>query len=160
MIEKIKINIKYINNLGKKYTATIFSSLGAIAIFFSINEYTNNILYKIATIVLIILAMYILAIVTSLFKNKREIFSKNGKKVIVKFGDIFSEEYKSKNVVIAIPVNRCFDTIVNDKLISSNTLHGKVINKIKDSSELEYKNINQKIQSKLENLKIKYKYFN
>ena len=156
MIEKIKINIKYINNLGKKYTATIFSSLGAIAIFFSINEYTNNILYKLATIVLIILAMYILAIVTSLFKNKREIFSKNGKKVIVKFGDIFSEEYKSKNVVIAIPVNRCFDTIVNDKLISSNTLHGKVINKIKDSSELEYKNINQKIQSKLENLKIKY----
>ncbi len=64
--------------------------------------------------------------------------------MIVKFGDIFSEEYKSKNVVIAIPVNRCFDTIVNDKLISSNTLHGKVINKIKDSSELEYKNINQK----------------
>ena len=59
--------------------------------------------------------------------------------MIVKFGDIFSEEYKSKNVVIAIPVNRCFDTIVNDKLISSNTLHGKVINKIKDSSELEYK---------------------
>lgn len=147
MIERIKTNIRYINNLGKKYTAGIFSALGAIAIFFPINEYINSIIYKILAIISIIVIMYVLAVVSHLFKNKKEILSQNGKKVIVEYGDIFSKKYCSK--ILVIPVNRCFDTIVDNDLISEDKLHGRVIKEIISSSEQEAKNINTTIQTKL-----------
>lgn len=148
MIERIKTNIKYINNLGKKYIAEIFSVLGAIAIFFPINEYIESITYKILAIISIIIVMYVLAIIIHFFKNKKEILSKNGKKVIVEYGDIFSKKYCSK--ILVIPVNRCFDTLVDNDLISDKTLHGRIIKEIINSSGYEDKKISETIQTKLD----------
>lgn len=46
----------------------------------------------------------------------------NGKSILIKTGDIFEE-----NHCIVIPVNRCFDTVVDDVLISSRSIHGQFI---------------------------------
>jgi hypothetical protein len=154
MKERIIINIKYINMIGKKYTCIIFSILGAIAIFFPINEYIENMIYKIVAIIIIIAAMYVSAIISTFLQKKKEILSKNGKKVIVEYGDIFSKKYYSK--ILTIPVNRCFDTIVDNDLISLDKLHGKVMNEIIKSSENEAININLIIQTKLENQNLEY----
>lgn len=60
--------------------------------------------------------------------------------VLIKRGDILN----SKNGIVIIPVNEYFDTIVDDKIVSSNSLHGKFIKKFfKD-------NIN-KLNSEIEN---------
>ena len=48
----------------------------------------------------------------------------NGKRITIKVGNIFSQDG-----IIIIPVNRCFDTIVDDQLISSTSIHGQFINK-------------------------------
>jgi hypothetical protein len=46
----------------------------------------------------------------------------NNVKISIKFGDIFEEKS-----IIVIPVNDCFDTIVDDDLISSKSVHGQFI---------------------------------
>jgi predicted membrane protein len=154
--KRIKTNFKYIKKLTIKYISILFTILGSIAVFFPINEYISNSIYKIVIIILIIVLTNVLAILKTILTTRVQIFSKNGKKIIVEYGDIFSEKYKSNGAVIGIPVNRCFDTIVNDELISSDKLHGKVINKIRCNSELEYNNMNKKIQLSLEKQEIKY----
>ena len=47
------------------------------------------------------------------------------------------EPQKRRNIVI--PVNRCFDTIVDDDLISSNSLHGHVFNDLYQRNVFEPK---------------------
>lgn len=50
------------------------------------------------------------------------------------YGDLF----KSKGIIV-IPVNDYFDTIVDNKIVSSNTLHGKFIKSVFDGNEAELK---------------------
>ena len=62
-------------------------------------------------------------------------------KLNVKYGDIFSEKG-----IIVIPVNDFFDVLVDDEIISRNTLHGKLIEKY-FSDDVEF--LNAQIKSKL-----------
>ena len=57
----------------------------------------------------------------------------------------FPKKERKRNIVI--PVNRCFDTLVDDDLISSRTLHGQAVQKL-NSSHREGE-LNEKIQRKL-----------
>lgn len=60
--------------------------------------------------------------------------------VLIKKADILN----SKNGIVIIPVNEYFDTIVDDKIVSSNSLHGKFIKKI-------FKDNIDKLNSEIEN---------
>lgn len=88
-----------------------------------------------------------------LFKHRIEIFEvSNGYHVFVQYGDIFSENevlkpYERRNIVI--PVNRCFDTIVDDDLISSNTLHGIAMRKLYSSNRYNEETLNVEIQNNI-----------
>ncbi|MBF4354140.1 hypothetical protein EAY36_23095, partial [Vibrio anguillarum] len=63
----------------------------------------------------------------------------------VKYGDIFAE-----NGITVIPVNDFFDVLVDDEVISRNTLHGKLIEKyFSDDIEL----LDSEIKLKLSNYK-------
>ncbi|SCN47164.1 hypothetical protein BAZMOX_82608_1 [methanotrophic endosymbiont of Bathymodiolus azoricus (Menez Gwen)] len=55
-------------------------------------------------------------------KRKIELSLSDKVKAKIFFGDLFKS-----NGIIVIPFNECFDTIVDDKIISSKTLHGKFI---------------------------------
>lgn len=54
---------------------------------------------------------------------KSKLFEINGTKIEIKFGDIFQQEG-----IKAIAFNEYFDTIVNEKIISSSSLNGQVLN--------------------------------
>ena len=69
--------------------------------------------------------------------SKKEITSvyevNNNCHVYVQYGDVFSENEvvnpnERRNIVI--PVNRCFDTIVDNDLVSEKSLHGMAFKKI------------------------------
>ena len=60
-------------------------------------------------------------------KNKsiRVIDAENGYHVYVEYGDLLEENAQER--IIIITANRCFDTIVDNDLISSTSIHGMAI---------------------------------
>lgn len=54
--------------------------------------------------------------------------AENGHKVYVEYGDLFKDTDEEKYIVVT--ANRCFDTLVDNDLISENTIHGMAVRKI------------------------------
>lgn len=86
----------------------------------------------------LLFGFFTLAVIYALYANrsKSKIELKLSDKVKSKifFGDLF----KSKEIIV-IPVNEYFDTIVDEKIISSNTIHGKFVQKFFGGNESELK---------------------
>lgn len=93
---------------------------------------------KVLVSILILMGVWLLCFigvsVYVLFKLKRKLMDgRNGKSVYVMYGDLFSKKIVKKTDTrrnICFDVNRCFDTIENDHLIASSTLHGIALNKL------------------------------
>lgn len=102
----------------------ISTILSLILIFVSIPD-DNSTKFKLAGIFILILI--IIYLIMWLCANKQEKVSLriNGTKVEVKFGDLFAQTRCLK----IIPVNEYFDTIVDDRIISSTSIHGQYIKK-------------------------------
>lgn len=117
----IKINDKFVINSFKTFVSSLSAIIAFILVFFDIQEdYRECIFY-----IFIILCALMYIIIYFYYLNKRKIkLNINNTKVIIKFGDLFKE-----NCGKVIGCNEYFDTIVDDKLISKNSLHGQVINK-------------------------------
>lgn len=69
--------------------------------------------------------------------------------VYVKYGDMYSPDivekgYNGKRAIV-VSVNRCFDTIVDDHLVSHNTQHGQVFQKLYDSQKFTPDSLNRTI---------------
>jgi len=113
---------------------------------------------RIAVSVIILLAVWVIAFIVSVvcvYKKRRiEILELNGgHHVYVQYGDIFSAEevlnsQKRHNVVI--PVNRCFDTVVDDDLVSSATLHGMAMKKLYDDNIFNAESLDIAIKKNLQ----------
>lgn len=75
-----------------------------------------------------------------------EVFEANNDcHVYVQYGDVFSEDEvdtpdQRRNIII--PVNRCFDTIVDDDLVSSKTLHGIAFKRLYSSDQYDKDSLN------------------
>jgi hypothetical protein len=88
-----------------------------------------------------------------LFTNKVCVFTKAGHHVYVQYGDVFSpkvvgKRYKGKRKIV-IDVNRCFDTIVDDHLVSHRTLHGQLFQHFYDEGKFDEESLNKTIQDSL-----------
>ena len=88
-----------------------------------------------------------------LFTNKVCVLTKAGHHVYVQYGDVFSPEvvgkgYSDKRKIV-INVNRCFDTIVDDHLVSHNSLHGKLFQRFYDEGKFDEESLNKTIQDSL-----------
>ncbi|MCY9827397.1 macro domain-containing protein [Vibrio chagasii] len=97
-------------------------------------------------IILLVLAL-IYATFSNRTKNRIELQLTAKVKSTVFYGDLFD----AKEVVV-IPVNEYFDTIVDDKIISSKTVHGKFIQKFFGGNEADLKSQIRKGLAKLEPL--------
>ena len=78
--------------------------------------------------------------------------SDNGHTISVEFGDIL--DIPSKHSVnslssTVIPVNRCFDTIVDDKLVARSSLHGKFLSALIANNHFSPESLNRRIQLSL-----------
>ena len=162
--KRIEVNSKYISRITSDIIGFIYGIIGYVSLFVPLNEVLPdeyNIWNKIliSTIILIIL-WFLCFLIVSFFtirKKRNEIVSiNNGFKIYIQYGDLFSENevinsLKRRNIVI--PVNRCFDTIVDDNIISTQTLHGKLFKKLYDQNVYTEESLNNLIQQQLINKK-------
>lgn len=156
--KRILVNWKYCVHFSFKWTGIVFSVLGAVGLIVPLNELLDEKLSLFLRIILaglILLSVWLVTFIigakVALCKTKAKLFSiGNGHHLYVQFGDIFEiarQKKSRKNIVV--PVNRCFDTIVDDDLISFNTLHGTAMNYLYESKKYTQEILNTKIQEKL-----------
>lgn len=89
----------------------------------------GHLLISAATVAIIWLAVLTYKSKSILTTERVTIFNaENNHHVYAEYGDLFANNGSSKNVVIT--ANRCFDTIVDNDLISETTIHGLAINQI------------------------------
>ncbi len=85
-----------------------------------------------------LIGLFILSLIfayyTNRSKNKIKLNLSDHVKAKIFFGDLFES-----NEIIVIPVNEYFDTTVDDKIISSKTIHGKFIKKFFGGNEVDLK---------------------
>lgn len=164
-MNKVFVNKKYIMKTATKYTCIIFSVLGYLGTFVSLSDVISNslsfwirMLISTGIVVLFwIISFGIIALKFSKTKWIEVIDAGNDCHVYVQYGDIFSslevkETDKKRNIVI--PVNRCFDTIVDDDLVSSNTLHGIAIKKLIAQHNFTEESLDNAIQDSLDRQKV------
>lgn len=80
----------------------------------------------IGTIILILVISVFYAFLRTKCKKKVNYFKNNGYTVTGKYGNIL-DSIDLGNVNIVVPVNRCYDTIIDDFVISSNSVHGQIM---------------------------------
>lgn len=132
IVNRIKVNCKSILKSYRELIEFIFSALG-LSIFFNINEEVPEKSDNTMIMLLILFLPLVIAVFYNFFKKKVTIKSASSKEFCVSYGDIF----KHKATLKVIPFNCCFDTVVNDSLVSENTLHGQFINKyFKNNTEV------------------------
>lgn len=90
----------------------------------------------------------------TLSQTKKIVLTSNsGHKVYVQYGDIYSPSIVSANYEerrnIVVSVNRCFDTIVDNDIVSDKSQHGRVMNKLYAKGLYTSDTLNEKIQEKL-----------
>lgn len=137
----IILNKKYIAKLATHWTSGLFAFLGLIGTFASLSDLLDSSLSiqcRIGISIGILAGVWILFfLVCSLYVYKKRqievVELNNGHHIYVQYGDVFSEDevlkpQERRNIVI--PVNRCFDTLVDNDLVSSSTLHGIAMNRL------------------------------
>lgn len=159
-MRKIWVNKIYISKQATKWTGIIFSIIGLGGTFISMSDVlpqTLNIgvrfLISIGILAFIWVSAFIIAALIFNGQKWVEVFEvPNNCHVYVQYGDVFSSEEVStpqerRNIVI--PVNRCFDTKIDDDLVSSRTLHGIAFNKIYSDGKYDQVSLNRAIQADL-----------
>lgn len=88
-------------------------------------------------------------------KRFKVLSANNGHALYLQYGDIFNaneviEPRKRRNIVI--PVNRCFDTRVDNHIVSEQTLHGIVFKKLYASGRYTEETLAMSIEKLLEKI--------
>lgn len=122
---KVKIFNKYLQSWASKILSFTFGIATTMLTFFDVPLFCRKRLFLIIIISFVFVYIYKCCKVNHLSHTKISI---NYNDIIIKKDDIFSEEY-SDNIKI-IPFNEFFDTQVDNRIISENSLNGKFINKM------------------------------
>lgn len=131
MLGFIKINLKYIGNLGVKIAGSLFSLLTLWLTFVSWDDMgITSKCSRLLILIAIILASAIIAVAAWFLKRSALVWEQGTGKIKATYGDIikigFPKKGKGEKIVV-IPVNNCFDTIVGDGIVSAKTIHGQWI---------------------------------
>lgn len=162
----IKMNYKHIGKLSTELTGAIFALLGIISTFAPLSDLFASELglyIRVIISILILICVWMIAFVLNCLYiciNKRFVILDAGNEhhVYLQYGNVFSENEVLRSDCmrsIVIPVNRCFDTIIDDDLISSNTLHGIAMKKLYADGTFTEETLNDEIKSYLKSRKIK-----
>ena len=162
MWNRFKINCSYIFKTAGKWTMAIYAVLGLLATFVSLEGVLealciSSLADKILASVIILLIIYILCtfMVSLAILNTRRVKvldAQNGHYVYVLYGDLFDEKFLPSSISrrsICFAVNRCFDTIVDNVIISANTIHGKAFQKLYEDGLYTPETLNAAIQSSI-----------
>ncbi len=140
-VKQIWINKIYIAKITTAILSGLYAFLGFVAIWVPLGEILSDTLSVWVKIVIslgiLVGAWCICFIMVGCFlkrKKRFEIISvNNGKKLYLQYGDLFNENeviYPKERRNIVIPVNRCFDTIVDNHIVSEQSLHGMALKRL------------------------------
>lgn len=139
----------------------IYTICGFLSVWFSFSDCLPmdwSFWYKLlfSTGVLLGISIMCCIVVTwlTLSQTKKVVLTSNsGHKVYVQYGDMYSSSIVSPNYEerrnIVVSVNRCFDTIVDNDLVSDKSQHGRIMNEMYAKRLYTPKTLNEKIQEKL-----------
>lgn len=154
---RLWINKSAIFKLACTYTGVVFTFWGFVSLFEPLNgvfQDDASFVCKLLIGIMVLLAVFIISAIAAswivLCSNQvciGESSTKNS--VYVKYGDMYSPDivekgYNGKRAIV-VSVNRCFDTIVDDHLVSHNTQHGQVFQKLYDSQKFTPDSLNRTI---------------
>lgn len=117
-----------------------------------------KLLFAFAVLVVLFILCFIGCTYHVLKETKREVVtSSSNHKVVVEYGDMYSADAVKKGYNgrrnIVVDVNRCFDTIVDNDLVSDQTQHGKVMLKLYEMGLYTTDSLNDAIQQNLKQQK-------
>jgi hypothetical protein len=157
---RIWINWQVILRRAWTWTGIAMTVLCFVALFVPMTELIPEkcpivckVLIGCAAFVFLFVLLAFASAVRVLFTNKVCVLTKAGHHVYVQYGDVFSHKvvgkrYKGKRKIV-IDVNRCFDTIVDDHLVSHNSLHGQLFQRFYDEGKFDEESLNKTIQDSL-----------
>lgn len=160
-LARIKNNIPFIFKKACSITAAVYAILGFLGAFVSMEgmfDEKDTFWCKLLASVLILIGTWgviaLILCVYVLFKNKKKIVEgRNGHAVYVVYGDLFDDKIlgnteERRNICFA--VNRCFDTIVDDDIVSKTTIHGIAFDKLYEKGLYNQNSLNNEIQAILQ----------
>lgn len=165
IFERVKLNLIVIIKTTIKISGALF---GLIAIFLSFMSWedigVNSICYRIGLLMgMIILALFISIVYIVFIRRSCTIWKCGNAEITVCYSDILRKGFAKKvrkDRIIVIPVNTCFDTIVDNDisivekpLISPNSIHAQWIEKMNDCG-MSSNDIEMKIQEYIEQKKL------
>lgn len=174
IIKQIWINRKYILKKSWQIAGSIYATIGLAGmladldgLIFPCLDTWKRVLIGIAILCGVWIVILIGCCIFSFTLEKVCAFKlSNNRHIYVQFGDLLAENviYDKSGVPsapkrnIIIPVNCCFDTIVDDDLISSQKIHGKAFRALYDSKEYTPESLNQVIHDHLHSRHIPFVY--
>ena len=166
-MKQIWINRKYNFKIAITVIGGLYAFFGFIGTLVPLDEIlsdTLNIWIRIGIslgVFLILLIVCFLIVGIILIKKKRYVVidANSGHKLYLQYGDLFDKNEvlvpeERRNIVN--PVIRCFDTIIDNHLISERTLHGKVFKHFYEEEIYTEVSLNSTIQQLLKNKEYEY----
>lgn len=146
----------------------LYTAWGFLSVWISLEGYLPSdwtFWNKLALALLVLFALFVICVIGCacwvLRKNSFTVcLSNSNHKIIVQYGDIYSPDVISsgyserRNVVVN--VNRCFDTIVNNNLVSERTQHGRVMKRLYSKGLYTPNSLNDAIQQNLNHQHARY----
>lgn len=165
-MKRIWINRAHIAKITNAIIGSLYAFLGFIGILVPLDEVLpksvtiwRKILISCSSLVgFWLICFAITALILSRKKHFKILDANGGHALYLQYGDIFdSGEVLNPNERrnIVIPVNRCFDTIVDNRLVSEQTIHGIAFKKLYASGKYSEETLNQAIQKRLNNIAYK-----
>lgn len=162
--KRICVNWSYCFNFAIKWTGILFTIWGMITLFTPSDELIDQelawwvrALLATLIVVMIFIVLYIIGIAMAFRRNQIELLDVgNNHHIYVQYGDALSPNILGKEATVQkrsvlISVNRCFDTVIDDNLISSNSLHGQAMRNLYVTGEYTEDALNAEIQHQLAN---------
>lgn len=162
MWKRFKINLEIICKNASSWTGAVYAALGFVAMFSSlepvfeslgITTFWCKLLVSVGILAGVFLICFVVATIVVWRKKQVKVLEGiDGHSVYVVYGDLFDTHVvpsgtKRRNVCFA--VNRCFDTVVDNKLISEETLHGMAFKKLYDSGTFTPASLDSAIQASI-----------
>lgn len=166
LIKRIWLERVSILKKSWSYIGIIYTLIGLVSVWFSLTDLVpKDYEWWIKTIIAILIftgiglvCMLIATCITLSVHKVSVVTSSSNHKVYVQYGDMYESDVISKNYSdrrnIVVSVNRCFDTIVDNDLISERTQHGRVMKALYEQGLYTPLSLNETIQSYLNDRQI------
>lgn len=158
---RVKLSLRYIAQQASEWTAAIYAVAGLLSLIVSFEGIFSNdasFWQKLLIAALVLVGIWLMCFIIVLVRvgcrtKKKVLDGQNGKAVYVVYGDIFDATLVNESKrYISFAVNRCFDTEVNDRLVSANTVHGMAFNRLYNSNQYTPASLNSVIQGAIKGI--------